>query len=284
MTNSYSVAYTFESITNKISHPKGIRNDKLLITQYVFYYFSSMWKILKLEFRNLSSELHKLDSKTVTIFLSSTILLTISWYFSNPKFFNEAFVFHQSFSLIIEDLISFSYWFLTDSILFLVIPFFIVSLLFREKICSYGISFGKGNIGFPITVVSIFIFIPIIYFISYSEKFVSYFPLMESAKNDLAIFIIYEFLFLLFLFSWEFIFRGFILFGLEKKFGLYSIFIQMIPFVLLHNGKPFLETFASIYGAIFLGYLALRTRSIYYGFLIHAFILLSLDLIAYFKA
>jgi CAAX protease family protein len=243
-----------------------------------------MWKILKLELVNLLSAIHKLDSKTVTIFLSSTILLTISWYYSNPKFFNEAFVFHQSSDLIIEDLISFTYWFLTDFILLLVIPFIIIKFLFHEKMRNYGISLGDKKIGITFTVFTFLIFIPIIYLISTSENFSQYFPLMQSAKEDLTIFIIYELLLLLFLFSWEFIFRGFILFGLEKKFGLYSILIQMIPFVLLHNGKPFIETFASIFGAIFLGYLALRTRSIFYGFLIHGFILLSLDLIAYFKA
>ncbi|MCB9250428.1 MAG: CPBP family intramembrane metalloprotease [Ignavibacteriales bacterium] len=104
---------------------------------------------------------------------------------------------------------------------------------------------------------------------------------MQSSKDDLLIFIIYELLLLLFLFSWEFIFRGFILFGLEKRFGLYAIFIQMIPFVILHNGKPFLETFASIFGGLFLGYLALRTRSILYGFLIHGVILIALDLLGF---
>jgi hypothetical protein len=54
------------------------------------------------------------------------------------------------------------------------------------------------------------------------------------------------------------------LFGLKEKFGFYAVLIQMIPFVILHNGKPELETFGAIAGGIALGILALRTKSFYY--------------------
>jgi membrane protease YdiL (CAAX protease family) len=58
----------------------------------------------------------------------------------------------------------------------------------------------------------------------------------------------------------------------------------MIPFVLLHSGKPFIETFASIFGGLFLGYLALRTRSMFFGFMIHAIVLVTLDAIAFLRS
>jgi membrane protease YdiL (CAAX protease family) len=41
-----------------------------------------------------------------------------------------------------------------------------------------------------------------------------------------------------YLFAWEFIFRGFLLFGLKERLGPWSMVIQMIPFVLLRFGKP----------------------------------------------
>ena len=82
------------------------------------------------------------------------------------------------------------------------------------------------------------------------------------------------------MFAWEFIWRGFMLFGLEKKFGGYAVLMQMIPFVILHNGKPFLETFGAILGGIALGILALRTRSIYYCVLTHIGVMFSIDIIS----
>jgi len=43
------------------------------------------------------------------------------------------------------------------------------------------------------------------------------------------------------LFFWEYMLRGFLLFGLKERFKEASIIIQMVPFVLLHIGKPEIE-------------------------------------------
>jgi membrane protease YdiL (CAAX protease family) len=83
-----------------------------------------------------------------------------------------------------------------------------------------------------------------------------------------------------YMFGWEYIWRGFMLFGLKEKFGDYSVLIQMIPFVILHNGKPFPETIGAILGGIALGILALRTRSVYYCVFTHMGIMFSIDLIS----
>ncbi|PID58966.1 MAG: hypothetical protein CR986_07115 [Ignavibacteriae bacterium] len=221
-----------------------------------------------------------LDRKIVTIFLSSIVIFTLSWYFANPNFFLTQFSFVDNYAQTSQDCFSFGYWFVADVFLFLIVPLLITKFYFRENIKEYGINLKNKKIGFTYVFISILFFLPIIIIISNSENFNEYFPLMQSAKSDLRIFIFYELFLLMFIFSWEFILRGFLLFGLEKKFGFYSIFIQLIPFVLLHNGKPFIETFASIAGGIFLGYLALRTRSFFYGFLIHVIILILLDILS----
>jgi membrane protease YdiL (CAAX protease family) len=70
------------------------------------------------------------------------------------------------------------------------------------------------------------------------------------------------------------------LFGLKEKFGYYSVLIQMIPFLILHNGKPAAETFSAILGGIALGILALRTGSFFYGIIIHAGIMFTIDLVS----
>lgn len=242
-----------------------------------------MVNILKNEYRIAKKEFRSLDSKTIIIFISSITILTISWYFSNPKTFHQLLLHNNNIDIIMIDLYSYCSWFFFDMILFLVIPFIMIKLLFKEELNGYGLIFGNKKVGFTILLSSAIILIPIIFIVSQSNDFSKYFPLMQSAKEDFTIFLIYELSYIIFIFSWEFIFRGFLLFGLEKTFGLYSIFIQMIPFVILHNGKPFAETFASIFGAIFLGYLALRTRSMLYGFFIHAIILLLLDILAFLK-
>ncbi|MFC1994415.1 CPBP family intramembrane glutamic endopeptidase, partial [Chloroflexota bacterium] len=74
------------------------------------------------------------------------------------------------------------------------------------------------------------------------------------------------------LFSREFMFRGFLLFGLKEEFREKSILIQMVPFALLHLGKPELETISTIPMGIYLGYIAYRGNSCWPAVIIHLFI------------
>jgi len=78
----------------------------------------------------------------------------------------------------------------------------------------------------------------------------------------------------------EFFFRGFMIFSLARYLGSFSIFVMTIPYVMVHFGKPFAETLGSIIAGIFLGTLALRTRSIFGGVFIHITIAWSMDILA----
>jgi len=74
------------------------------------------------------------------------------------------------------------------------------------------------------------------------------------------------------LFGWEFLFRGFLLFGLARRFGDEAVLLQAVPFAIAHIGKPELETLSTIFGGAAFGYLAWRTDSFFYPFLIHWFL------------
>ena len=73
----------------------------------------------------------------------------------------------------------------------------------------------------------------------------------------------------LYLIGWEFLFRGFLLFGLKKRLGETAILIQMIPFTLAHVGKPEVETLSCIISGIWWGYVCYRGQSFWPGVLMH---------------
>jgi membrane protease YdiL (CAAX protease family) len=73
------------------------------------------------------------------------------------------------------------------------------------------------------------------------------------------------------LFSLEFLYRGFLMFGLRERYGEGAILIQMLPFVLLHIGKPEVETIGCILSGTWFGYVAYRSKSVWPAFLIHFF-------------
>jgi membrane protease YdiL (CAAX protease family) len=151
--------------------------------------------------------------------------------------------------------------------------------LLRENVKDFGIRFGDWRLGLKISVLFVTLMLPIVWFASASSEFVSKYPHLLSLREVWSKFIIYEIAMLIYMFAWEFIWRGFLLFGLEAKFGYYAVFIQMIPFVILHNGKPLPETLGAILGGIALGILAFRTRSFIYGVIVHMGIMFSIDFI-----
>jgi len=72
----------------------------------------------------------------------------------------------------------------------------------------------------------------------------------------------------MYLFCWEFFFRGYLLFGLQRSVGsVAAVIVQAAAFGLLHYGKP--EMIPSFAAGIILGILALRAKSFFPGFVLH---------------
>ena len=151
----------------------------------------------------------------------------------------------------------------TRLIYYLVVPLAAGWLLFRDKPRDYGIRIGHRKSSLVITLVCLVAMTPILYGVSRMPEFRSYYhmPTVDWSKllPDQGLYYL----------AWEFLLRGYMLFGLEKSIGKNAIFVQAIPFVLLHLGKPSLETLACIPGGFILGYVAYRTRSFLPCFIIH---------------
>lgn len=230
------------------------------------------------EFRRLFEIIKSMDRKVIIIFLSVGLLQTISWYFTSRRFFRlNLFSFCEDNPEVY--LIEYLYWFIGDFVTFLILSVLIIKFILKEKINAYGFGLGEYRIGFALTIIFYLVMLPIIWFASSGQEFADKYPHLLTARTNWNEFFIFEAGMLLYMFAWEFIWRGFMLFGLKEKFGFYSVLIQMIPFVILHNGKPAPETFGAILGGIALGILALRTNSFYYGVITHMGVMFSIDLI-----
>lgn len=82
----------------------------------------------------------------------------------------------------------------------------------------------------------------------------------------------------MYLFCWEFFFRGYLLFGLQRSVGsIAAVILQALAFGVLHYGKP--EMIPSFAGGIILGVLALRAKSFFPGFVLHWAVSMCLDLL-----
>ena len=234
---------------------------------------------LKREASRLLEIIREMDRRVIVIFISVAVLQTVSWYYASRNFFRiNLFPYYQNDPNVF--LYEYLYWFITDFFTFFIVTILIIKFVLKEDLKNYGLQLGDYKIGFVISLVFFLVMLPAIWFFSATPDFVAKYPHLQSTRNSWGEFFIYESGMLLYMISWEFMWRGFMLLGLKEKFGYYSVLIQMIPFVILHNGKPAPETFGAIAGGIALGVLAFRTNSIYYCIITHMGVMFTIDMIS----
>jgi membrane protease YdiL (CAAX protease family) len=160
-------------------------------------------------------------------------------------------------------------------IYYLAIPLLIIVAGFRDKPSDYGFTFGDWRQGLKWTGLILLIAAPVLALASRSPAILEYY---SRFPGDLSQLIPTAFLDLI---GWEFIFRGFLLFGLARLMGPTAVVVQAVPFALAHLGKPELETLSTIFGGTLFGWVAWRSRSFVYPFLIHWFIYTFVVLVAH---
>ncbi len=213
-------------------------------------------------------------------FLAVAALSVVSYYYGSKRFFYEAW--GQEFSSDpLYQLYEYLYWFASEFAIYFVAPLVIVVLAHRRRFTTFGLGFGDWRFGLKITAVFYAVMLPVLWIVSDAPDFQAMYPHAQLVKGDWTLFLMYESAFFLYFTGWEFVWRGYMLFGLEKHTGpAVAILAQMIPFVILHNGKPMPETFGAIVAGIALGALAIRTRSFWYCVLTHWLVMLTIDLFA----
>jgi membrane protease YdiL (CAAX protease family) len=215
----------------------------------------------------------KEQTKPTIILLLAAILPTLHLYFGSIAFANQAFPSFGSFGASI-------YMFLSFFLLMGIIPLLIILFVFKEPLRDYGITFGDWQKGLPLALLlTILIAILLLLPSSQTPDFRSTYPFDKSAGDSIFSFIRFELLRgLIFYTAWEFFFRGFMLFGLRKYVGDWlAICIQTVPSCLWHIGLPIGEIVSSILAGVLFGIIAIRTKSIFWVFLLHYFIGLFLD-------
>jgi uncharacterized protein len=227
-----------------------------------------LWRIIK-----------QLDRKIIIVFISVAVLQTVSYYYTSRRFFRYNYFEQLQFDKKVF-LFEYIYWFVGDFFTLFILPLLIIKFLLKEKLTSYGLQVGDYKIGLKYSLIFLTVMIPIVWFVSANSDFINTYPQLNDVKYSWSIFLIFELGILLYMVAWEFIWRGFMLFGLEEKFGYYAVLIQMIPFLILHNGKPAAETFGAIIAGLALGILALKTRSVLYCIIAHVGVMFSIDLIS----
>jgi membrane protease YdiL (CAAX protease family) len=206
--------------------------------------------------RKLLGNKLQLDWKIAVITIASTLLLMVEYYHYPLLPWTKWFPGWDATGISMKVL--------DRTLLYFIIPMFIILVVFRENPKNYGLTLGDWKAGIVITLGAIILISPILWVVARDNASMqNYYKGMVGGLPWNTF---------LDLFGWEFIFRGWLLFGYTREFGTNGIWLQAVPFALAHIGKPELETLSTIFGGFAFGWVAWRTRSFIYPLLIHWFV------------
>jgi membrane protease YdiL (CAAX protease family) len=215
--------------------------------------------------------------KPTFILLYTPLLLTAWKYYGSVAFYNAKL--SQSFVLFDNPELTGEYFHFASAFLMLgLFSLLIIKIILKENLSDYGLGIGDWRFGLKAFALLAPILILSTYPSSKMPDFRAEYPFFKDAGLSPTSFVVHASMYVFYYIGWEIFFRGMMQFGLRKTFGDWNtVLIQTIASCLVHIGKPDGEIFSSILGGIAWGVIAFRTNSIWYVFLMHWLLGVSLD-------
>ncbi len=178
------------------------------------------------------------------------------------------------------ELAGYVWWTGCHLLTFIIIPWLVIRFLFKERMLDFGWRWNQVSEhwrGYLLLLSPILVFVVLV---SFGEDFVNHYPFYSLAGRSWLDFLLWQLLYMSQFIFLEFFFRGFMLNALRPALGANAIWVMCVPYLMIHFPKLWLEATGAILFGLFLGILALRSRSIWGGVLVHAGVALSMDIAA----
>ncbi|WP_437680432.1 CPBP family glutamic-type intramembrane protease [Sorangium sp. So ce131] len=180
-----------------------------------------------------------------------------------------------------DELYSYVWWSFTRVFGYVAIPMVAWKLCFpKDSLLDMGLRVRGLAQHAWIYLLCLAVVVPAVFIVASAPDFGAYYPFYKQSSRSWFDLIAWEAMYFAQFFALEIFFRGFWLAGLRHTLGSGAIFAMIVPYCMIHFGKPYLEAAGAVVAGIALGSLAMRTRSIYSGFLVHVTIALLMDIVA----
>jgi membrane protease YdiL (CAAX protease family) len=269
------------------------------IAPVLWWFFRSTWRELDAEAHEHRLEQHKaytFDARPWAMFAIVALVLTAQEYYGGSRFFatylrpyladleqvrHRAHVSTAIDTRFYGELYGYAWWAFSRVFGYVVFPMAVWKVLFpRDSLLDMGLR-TKGLLSHAwIYGLWLAVVLPCVYVASRSPDFAMYYPFYKSCSRSWFDLLVWEAIYVAQFFALEIFFRGFMLSPLRRTFGSGAVFAMCVPYVMIHFGKPYLESAGAFIAGVALGSLAMRTRSIYSGFFVHVGVALLMDLLA----
>lgn len=225
------------------------------------------------------------DRDAAIVLLTGTVLLVLFFYWGRPGGYVAS-----GTSARIRDLTAgngvdivgsgaYMWWGVSSLIWRLVVPFGIAWWLLGMRPKDLGLRFRGVARHLPMYGAMFAVMLPVLVWASSFESFLGFYPFYDRAGEGGAAFWIYEIGYALQFVGVESFFRGFLTFGLARRFGVLAVLIMTVPYTMIHFAKPMPEATAAIVAGLVLGYMALRSKSFVPGIALHVGVAITMDML-----
>ena len=229
------------------------------------------------------------DTEVVAVLVSTAVLLTLQFYFfiahGPPRWVFDG-IEPWLGSVENHEIIRLGYRTFGDALIYFVVPVIVLSCFSKRPLSDYGLKLNGALGPWRLYLAMFSAMFPCIVLASYSPSFLQTYPFYHLLPGESywPRLIIWESLYALQFVGLEFFFRGFLLHGTRLRLGPYSILVMMVPYCMIHFGKPLPETLGAIGAGLVLGFLSLRYRSIWLGAALHIGVAWTMDAMALWSA
>ncbi len=234
------------------------------------------------------------DYRPVVVLVVTAVVLTWQEYYGGRRFYSDTL---KPWLLALEadgrpwlamarfdELYSFAWWTLARFIGYVAIPFPLYKLLFpRDSLLDLGLRVRGLASHAWIYALCLAVVLPATALVASQPDFGTYYPFYKLSSRSWFDFAAWEAMYWFQFLTLEMFFRGFMLGALRRSLGSAAIFAMAVPYCMIHYGKPYLEANGAIVAGVVLGSLAMHTRSIYAGFLVHVTVAALMDFLALWK-
>lgn len=208
------------------------------------------------------------------------VLIGVFWYWGRPGYYRRGLGEMLEPWIGYSPLHPYAWWAVCSLVIRVGIPLLVIGLVYRESARDFGWRLHGEREVWKIYAGFYVLMVPIVFAASFLPGFQHTYPFGDVARISPMVMAQYEVLYGIQFLGVEAFFRGWLLFAVARYIGHHAIFVMMLPYVMIHFGKPPLEAFAAIFAGVALGWLALESKTFIHGFLLHWAVAITMDVCA----
>jgi membrane protease YdiL (CAAX protease family) len=264
------------------------------IAPVVYWFFRDTWKTMDREAASHRIELAdegKFDTRPLACLVIMALVLTLQEYYGGRYLYEELIgpalqsaeqngMKFLKFNRY-DELYGYAWWVFARVLGYVLIPFPLWKLLYpKDSLLDLGLR-TRGFLRHAwIYGLCLAVVVPAMLLVSTQPDFGTYYPFYKQSSRSIFDLLAWESMYYVQFLALELFFRGFVVGTLRKSMGAASIFVMVVPYCMIHYGKPYLEANGAIVAGVVLGSLAAKTKSIYAGFLVHVTVAALMDLLS----